>query len=285
MLIPIAIGINTPKFILIINKLLTNIFPYRYTFHEVYYHWCYRQTCYLIKLVLYFCCLTKKNYNMKKTLFIAIVIIASISLNTLNAQVKGGFKMGVDFSNMKESLKGESINDMIDSKRLITPRIGFIIEVGINEYLFIQTGLFGSARGHRSDAERVINEKTYDSKEYQVMLFVDLPVNIGYKYDLGGAKLFAMAGPVLSYGIYSTLLYYADDEWDNDQQHVGNSLMDDFKPLNFGINIEGGVEFNRFQFTAFYLQGLSELSNAPDINSTKTNVFGLTAAVKFGRVD
>ena len=125
----------------------------------------------------------------------------------------------------------------------------------------------------------------YDSKEYEILAAIDVPINIGYKYDLGGAKIFAMAGPVISYNIYSTNLYKADNEYDNDHQSIGTGVDDDFKPLNFGINIEGGVEVDRFQFTAFYTQGLSELSNTPDMVKMKTNVFGLTAAVKFGKFD
>lgn len=116
------------------------------------------------------------------------------------------------------------------------------------------------------------------------MFYFDLPIYFGYKYDLGGAKLFAMAGPMISYSTYATILFKANDEWDNWHQKVGNSETDDFKPLDIGVIIEGGVEVDRFQFTAFFSQGLSNLSNYED-SEIKKNVFGLTAAIKFGKVD
>ncbi|HJN05885.1 MAG TPA: outer membrane beta-barrel protein [Bacteroidales bacterium] len=221
---------------------------------------------------------------MKNRILIAIVIIASISWNISNAQVQGGFKMGVDFSNQVWTLDGDKLNDTLNTKRLISPRIGFIIEVPINDYLFVQSGLFGCFKGFRFDGERLVSGKMAESKEYELLLLVDLPINFGYKYDLGDAKLFAMAGPVISYATYATLLYKVDNEWDNEKQTIGTSDTDTFKPWSLGVNIEGGVEVNRFQFSIFYTQGLSNLTAADDMK-IKTNVFGLTAAIKFGSVN
>lgn len=211
---------------------------------------------------------------MKKILLTVIILITAFSFSNLNAQVKGGFKMGVDFSNFKDS----------DAKNLISPRMGFLIEVGINENLFVQTGIYASLKGFRYDGVRYENNKAVDSKEYQFMICTNLPINFGYKYDLGGAKLFAMAGPEISYNSYATLLYKADGTWDNDHQTIGNESFNNFKPLNFSANIEGGIEVNRFQFSAFYTLGLSNI-DASGWFDFKTRVFGLTTAVKFGKVD
>ena len=194
---------------------------------------------------------------MKKLLLIAIVILISSSWNVSNAQVRAGFKLGVDFSYLKLKAGDGYTLDDLDFKRLISPRMGFILEVGINDYLFMQTGVFGAAKGVRYNSERYIKEKWYDSKEYEILASIDVPINFGYKYDLGGAKIFAMAGPVISYNIYTTNLYKADNEYDNDHQSIGTGVDDEYKPLNFGINIEGGVEVDRFQFSAYYTQGLS----------------------------
>ncbi|NQU35361.1 MAG: outer membrane beta-barrel protein [Bacteroidetes bacterium] len=222
---------------------------------------------------------------MKKLLLIAIVILISSSWNISNAQVRAGFKMGCDFSKMKLTPGDGYTSQAPDFKRLISPRIGFIIEVGLTENLFLQGGVFGSAKGVRYDSVREISKKEYDSKEYEIILGIDVPINFGYKYDLGGAKLFAMAGPVLTYGLYCTNLYKADDEYDNDHQTFGNNITNDFRALNIGINVEGGVEVDRFQFTVFYTQGISNISPVSEIVIAKTNVFGFTAAIKFGSID
>ena len=216
---------------------------------------------------------------MKKILLIAMVLIASISLNTLNAQVKGGIKLGVDFSNLVIKVGDQSMNDEYDTKRLISPRLGFILEVPVNDFLFVHTGLFVAAKGFRYDD---VNKTKY----IELLGTIDVPLNFGYKYDLGNLKLFGMAGPVISYNMYTTSLFKIDGEsWDNNNHNtIGTSEDDTYKPLNFGINFEAGVEVSRFQFSAFYTQGMSDLSNS-DHSSIKTNVFGLTVAIKFGSVN
>lgn len=223
---------------------------------------------------------------MKKFTTIAIAIIMSISwMNSFSqVTVDGGFKLGADFSNLKWEAFGMSVNDSASTKRLITPRLGFFLDVELTENIFINTGVYGSAKGFRYDSERTIDNKDYDTKEYQILLTLDIPLNVGYKHDFGAVKVFGMLGPNLSYGLYATNLYKADGEYDNDHQSVGTTINDEFKPMNFGFNIEAGVELDRFQFSAYYTQGLSELSNI-DWMSIKSNVIGINAAIKFGRVD
>jgi len=222
---------------------------------------------------------------MKKLLLITIVVFMSSLWTISNAQVRGGFKLGADFSNLKwEDNTFGSVNDLLETKRLISPRLGFIIDVGIVHNIFIQAGVYGSVKGFRYDSERVIGGKDYDSKETQILATLDIPINVGYKYDLGGAKIFGMLGPNISYGFYTTALYKADGEYDNDQQTIGTKSTDTYKPLNFGLNFEAGVEFSLFQFSAFYTQGLSNISNL-STDEIKTNVFGLTAAIMFGSAD
>jgi len=217
---------------------------------------------------------------MKKTLIWAVLLIAAFSFQNLNAQVKGGFKLGADFSTLTFKFDGEKLEDD-NMSRLISPRLGFIVEVPVNDFLFVQTGLFATAKGFRTKETGEIT-----IKQIELLGAMDIPVNFGYKYDLGNVKLFGMAGPVLSYNFYTTWLYKVDGEdWDNDNDDsIGNSDLDTFKPLNFGLNLEAGVEVSSFQFSFFFTQGLSNLSNM-EKTVIKSNVFGLAVAIKFGRVN
>ncbi|MDP2721203.1 MAG: porin family protein [Bacteroidales bacterium] len=224
---------------------------------------------------------------MKKVVLIAVLLVAAFSFNTLNAQVKGGFKLGVDFS--KLSLDYDDIGSYTDesnAKRLISPRLGFILEVPVNDYLFVQTGVFATAKGYRVKETGEFLGETYEYREMQILGALDIPINFGYKYDLGGIKLFGMVGPVISYNVYATTLEKIDDEdWDNNNDlKIGTSEFDFFKPLNIGVDIEAGVELSRFQFSVYYVQGLSNISSQ-DGGTFKTNVFGLAAAIKFGKVE
>jgi len=219
---------------------------------------------------------------MKKILLFAVIMVAAFSINTLNAQVKGGFKIGVDFSKLSlEDEDGNSYNEGTDPKRLTSPRLGFILEVPVNDFLFVQTGVFAAAKGF------VVKEEDagVKAKMIQILGTVDIPINFGYKYKLDNMSLFAMAGPVISYNVYATTATKVGSEWDNNNDlKIGTSESDVFKPLNMGVNIEVGVELSRFQFSASYTQGLSNISNIEGGNF-KTNVIGLAAAIKFGKVD
>ncbi|MFK5857480.1 MAG: outer membrane beta-barrel protein [Bacteroidota bacterium] len=221
---------------------------------------------------------------MKKNLLIAIVLIASISFGNLNAQVNGGFKMGVDLSNLRIYDDNNNANDDLDTKRLITPRLGFFLEVAVNDFLFAQVGLYGAAKGFRYKSTRTINGVVYDSKEYEIVASIDMPINFGYRHELGDINLFIMAGPTLSYNTYATLLYKADDEWDNDHQTVGTDVTDFIKPFNFGANVEVGLEVNRFQFSTLYSYGFSNLANLDGL-TIRSNAISFMVAIKFGRVD
>ena len=221
---------------------------------------------------------------MKKALIILVLTMVSASWTQSMSQINGGFKMGIDFSNIKMTLGDGDFNKEFDTKRLISPRMGFFIRGYVYEGLFIQASTMFGVKGVRWDDERERNNKWVDSKEYQIILCLDIPVNVGYMFDLDGVKLFGMVGPVITSNMYTTNLYKADGEWDNEHHYIGTEITDTYKPWDFGINIEGGVQLSRFEFTAFYTQGLKNLSNFEGGNY-KTNVFGFTAAILFGPVD
>ena len=216
---------------------------------------------------------------MKKILLFAVIMMAALSINTLNAQVKGGFKMGVDFS--KLSLKDSDGNGIDEAKRLTSPRIGFILEVPVSDVMFIHTGVFAAAKGYKVEE----SENGVEGKLYQILGTVDIPINFGYKHELDNMLLFAMAGPMISYNGYLTTLFYEDSEWDNNNDlKIGTSENDFIKPFNMGINIEAGIEISRFQLSASFAQGLTNLSTNEDANF-KTSVIGLAVAIKFGEVN
>lgn len=224
---------------------------------------------------------------MRKILLITCLLIAGMSVQQLSAQIKGGFKMSMDLSNLNTEYEGESYNDEIDSKRLISPRLGFFMDIPVYEGFFIQPGVFGAVRGYRYDSQRIISEELFDSKEFEVVVCVDVPINFGYKYDFDKFSIFGMAGSVFSYNTYATNLYKADNEWDNDKQTIGTGEDDYVKPFNFGINFEAGIEFSCFQFSGSYLHGISNLSPQDGLlgdHQIHSNVFSISAAVLFGKL-
>ncbi len=217
---------------------------------------------------------------MKKAFFLFMALMATVAISQVNAQVMGGFKMGVDFSMLNMEYDDGSSSADLDPTRLVSPRGGFILDIPVNKFLFVQLAAMGTAKGFRTQ----VTEEDVENKYIQVIGSVDFPVQFGYKQDLGKPKLFLMAGPVFGYNFYSDWFYkYGDKKWDhNNEQEIGNEEQDTFKHLNIGINGELGVELHIFQFSFFYAKGLSNIS--PQEGSTyKTDTFGMALAIKFGR--
>ncbi len=232
---------------------------------------------------------------MKKALFLAIVAAITISSFTVQAQ-SAGVKVGVNFAYM--SLDPDDA-DLTNKRALISPRFGFIYEMPVYQGLFFQTGINASAKGFKWDDTRMLEtgeangHPTYtefESVEYNLIGYLDLPIQIGYKFDLEAVKLFAMTGPVFNYGVYTTNLYKANGEYDNDKLTIGSADTDNYKPFDFNWNIEGGVQWSLLQFTVFYSYGFSNVLNVPeDVGSgdasMKNRVFGINVAVLFGNID
>ncbi|HLO90717.1 MAG TPA: porin family protein [Lentimicrobium sp.] len=217
---------------------------------------------------------------MKKFVFIVIAVI--LTLPTYS-QVKCGLKLGADFSVMRAFADGEKAPDSLQ-RRLTSPRLGFFVEIPVNDFLFIQAGFNTAVKGYKFDFIHYKNDQYVETEDTQLLLYIDFPVTIGYKYDMGDAKLFALAGPALSYNLYATQLYKYKGEYDNVHQTVGSD--GDILPIELCGKIEGGIEVNRFMFSASYSMGLSNLAPENPWDMTlKSNVIGLTAAVKFGEVD
>ncbi len=231
---------------------------------------------------------------MKKLLF--LFVVAAISMGSMSVYAQsGGIKVGMNFANM--AIEPSSLDEET-RKLLFSPRFGFIFEMPVYEGVFFQTGINTSAKGFKWEGTRMLETgysnghptyTEYESVEYNLIWYVDLPIQFGYKFDLGAVKPFVMTGPVFNYGVYTTNLYKANGEYDNDHLTIGTADTDDYLPFDFNWNIEGGVQWSRLQFTLFYSHGFSNVLNIPDgatgdyaDASMKNRVFGFNIAVLFG---
>lgn len=225
---------------------------------------------------------------MKRTLLFLVLLFAITSL-TLNAQVKCGIKIGADFSTLKYKIDGMDLNDSLDLKGITTPRLGFFVEIPFTDEIFMQAGFEGALKGYSYKDEREKNGEWVPSDEKVVLVALNFPIMAGYKYDLGDAKVFGMLGPVIGINTYATNIYKAGGKWDNTHMFIGdypggwNDPFAYFERLDIGGRIEAGVEIHRFQFSASYTQGLTNLHDLFAVTS-KSKVIGLNAAIKFGSV-
>ena len=198
---------------------------------------------------------------MKKVFFVAVAILAAVAGN---AQVKFGPKVGLNFSTMSM--------DGADEKMRTGCQVGMVFQGDIAPNVFIQPSILFSSKGSK-----------YDGGDLKVVAnYIDIPVNFGYRINLGGANLNLLAGPYLAYGVGGkislsetkfgkTVTVEEDIKWGSDKNE------DDFRPFDMGLNLGGGVEFNNFQVSLQYGFGLLNINPSSDITN-KNGVLSLSAA-------
>jgi len=192
---------------------------------------------------------------MKRKIALLVVSITLISFSHSFGQFfNAGFSAGATFGNQKGITPDSSA--WMGTKRLFTPELGPHFEIGITDEVFINTGFSFRFKGFRYESVRWVGSDQdgdwEDSEETLISIEMHFPVELGYKHDLGDVKVFGMLGPYLDYSAYVTNLYKVEGEdYDNDPMSVGNTIDDDYKPLEIGLGADAGIQFNRFQFSLF----------------------------------
>jgi hypothetical protein len=227
--------------------------------------------------------------------FTRIFIIALFSIIIMDASGQNvGFKVASSWTNAKLTPSDNGL----DKKAQVAPKLGFIFETPIYKGLFLQTGLYASLSGFRyKDTVSFEDEEgnTYDieSKNKYILVYLDLPVNFGYKHAVSDElSIFGMAGPVFRYLTYSTYAYQINGEWDNEPTDIGegDDKIEFFNKFDIGLNIEAGVQYDRFEFSIYYMPSFSNIMSddvqklAESGASWKNNSFGVGFAVLLGDI-
>ena len=204
---------------------------------------------------------------MKNLLKFVLVICLMFAFSNMQAQIKFGLKAGLNLSTM--TLKGLGIS--IDPKTLVGFNVGVVSEITLSGNLCLQPAVLYSAKGSKFSVM---------SEEFQISpSFIEIPVNVVYKFDLGVVKLFLNAGPYAAYGIGGKV----ESGGESVDIVFGTKETDDMKPLDFGINVGAGVEISNIIISANYGLGLANLSTVTtDDEEMKTKVIGFSIAYLFG---
>lgn len=197
----------------------------------------------------------------QKLIFICIL---SFALLNANAQ-RFGIKAGVSLA------KGvyEYTETGISTANLIGFQAGLIAEIPLSDALYLNSGALFSQKGTKLSMLGV-------EIKFPVN-YVEVPLNLAYKYDLGPLKLFAQAGPYLGYGLSAKVISGGTEETIDFGTEV-----DQMKRLDYGANFGGGIEIGAIQIGANYGLGLANMSNDPD-ETMKNGVLSFTVAVLFGK--
>jgi len=197
----------------------------------------------------------------QKLIFICIL---SFALLNANAQ-RFGIKAGVALANGVYEYTETSISTV----NLIGFQAGLIGEMPLSDALSVNSGVLFSQKGTKLSMLGV-------EIKFPVN-YVEVPLNLAYKYDLGPLKLFAQAGPYLGVGLSAKVKSGGDEETID-----FGSETDQMKRLDYGANFGGGIEIGAIQIGVNYGLGLANISNDPD-ETMKNGVLSFTAGILFGK--
>ncbi len=211
---------------------------------------------------------------MKKINLVIVIILSFIlSINAFSQNVSIGAKGGLNLSNMIVKNDDETLSD--DFKMLAGFHVYPFIEYSFSDLFAIDAGLNFQSRGYS------IIENHF--KFRFTSLYLDIPVNAKFNFDLGNINLFCNVGPYVAFGIGGKI--YTETTLGNYTNTTRRDIDwgDDLKSTDFGLNIGVGLDINNFIVGLNYGWGIANLSTIGD-DDTRTNnyVLGISIGYKFG---
>lgn len=220
---------------------------------------------------------------MKK---IILTIATAFIAQNMFAQISIAPEAGINLSGI--SIKDEDGNSQ-DISSKVGARLGAYVNVRIAKGFFIQPGLLYSMKGGRESGTESLLGITVDYEMKMNLNYLEVPLNIGYDYDLGKAGgIFVTAGPYLGYGLSGKYKYTVSvsgvsvpDQSGEDDINFG-SKENEVKALDFGLNFGAGYRtpfgvYGRIQ----YGLGMTNLSNGNSDASFKNKGWAFTVGYAF----
>ncbi|MDR2126895.1 MAG: PorT family protein [Prevotellaceae bacterium] len=190
---------------------------------------------------------------MKKLIFITLV--AFVSMET-SAQFKLGIKGGWDFDNFDIS---GSIGSQLKKDKSQSWNLGAVAQIHLTGDLHLQPEVLYSTQ--KSTLISAGNEYVaLPAAGEHKMSYIQVPINVLYKFDLPAVNPFISCGPYFGYAVSRN-----------------NIAERSIKKTDWGVSVGAGVEFLGFQVSARYNWALNDISEIKEIK-WKNNKFNVSVA-------
>lgn len=226
---------------------------------------------------------------MKK--FFLLCTVALVGGLYTQAQVTFGLKAGFSAANMTSKYEGDS---GIASRKANTKMIpafhgGIIVDIALDDQLSLQPGLFFSQKGAKTGSTALqVGGGTFITNTTTRLNYLELPVNLLYKHQIGSGKLFAGFGPYVAYGISGKLKIKGENFSMDEEVKVKFKDSKEYstkevyiKPFDAGANFTVGYELKMgLLFSVKYSLGLTNTSPY-DKEKEKNHYFGISVGYLF----
>lgn len=175
-----------------------------------------------------------------------LVLLLLFFANTLQAQVTGGLKFGLNLASIAAEYDGEKEN----SDMFTGVQFGGYLNYSISDKLIFQPELlYNKLGGKQSEYDPDLQMDVNVVFKFD---YLSLPLNLKYKVT-DDFSLFA--GPQVG------LLVGAKTGIDFFGTSFSVDTKDQFKSLDFGLNVGASYSFKKFIFDARYTLGLSNIAD------------------------
>ncbi len=172
-----------------------------------------------------------------------------------------GLKAGLNITNVS--------GDLDETQGRIAYQVGGVVESGLTDNLFINFGLIYSLKGFKYEFFGSTTTENYH--------YLEVPINLAYKFDLKVVKLIIEGGPYVGFMPVANLK--SDGEVIDIQ--LGDE-PDEVSPIDYGIGIGIGLAVHKFQFMLTNQFGIRDIDNADNF-VVRNRVATLSAAYYFMR--
>lgn len=223
-----------------------------------------------------------------KTRFLGLIFIFLLAVPAVFAQKRPGTDPGTKFGlsggvNLQTLYGSRYDGGDLDYKLIVGYQAGVNAIMPIGTDFFFNPGILFSVKGARQE----ILENT---KRTTTLAYLELPLNILYRPQLGDGHILLGAGPYFGYGIFGKQKEIVDGVVTEELDvRFKNSTATDyayFKPIDLGGNLFFGYEFYNGVYCLLNTQlGLYKIN--PDFElsgdeTSKMNIgFGLSAGYRF----
>ncbi len=210
----------------------------------------------------------------------AVMLVAT----SVQAQVSFGVRAGVNLSNINGK---DAADDKLSNKLLPGFNAGVNVEIPIADQFYLQPGLLFTTKG----------TKWEDTDVKSNIGYVELPINLIFKPELGAGKMLLGFGPYVAYGVTGKV---SDD---NDSEKIkfeskssavdyatSGAVVGMVKPFDAGANVLVGYEFSN-KLSAQLNAGLGLVNMQPKLSgvgadtfknvNAKNTTFGISIGYRF----
>jgi len=227
-----------------------------------------------------------------KTKLITLSAILIFTTIALQAQIGFGILGGVNFQN----INGKDNNgDKLENGLLTGFHAGININIPVAPDFYFQPGLLFSVKGAKNEFFSPPTKAAGDFETTTKLSYVELPLNLLYRPQLGNGYILLGFGPYIAYGIggkeisdFGSLSYERDVKFSNSAVSLTDWIENAFyKPFDAGANIFFGYELPMGVFLQLNAQlGLLKINPeyswiTDDKRSYKNTGYGLSLGYRF----